>query len=380
VVTSTETPTPTPNPDDEKAQKEKEEKEKAKQAALSKAQNYRLAVGWPTAEAIDNWLARCNSPQISEALPGKSIGQTYLELGWKYGINPAYALAFFTKESSCGTAGSNLAAHDFGNIRWTPGYPTLDGVWRAYPSWTDGMEDWFKLLRENYLSRGATTLAGVLPIYAPESENDTTLYINEVMDWTDIIMAGSAASEVNLDYRWYCQATGFQVGWDFLDYWRAHGGVLTLGWPVRNQEYEGSQLVQYFERGVLEFHPENPPANWIMLRNLGRDAGKAQAAVAGIISPNIGAIYFADTGHWLSGKFAKFWQDGGGLSQFGYPIAEAEVRGHYLIQWFERARFELDLQAPGTGVSLGLVGQEAATRLELAKSILSYARLVAVGK
>jgi hypothetical protein len=104
--------------------------------------------------------------------------------------NHAYALAFFTKESTGGAslANGNLASHNFGNILWTYGYPTLDNVWRAYPTWTDGMEDWFKLIKNNYVAAGLHPVDQILPVYAPESENDTKLYISQVKSWVANIM------------------------------------------------------------------------------------------------------------------------------------------------------------------------------------------------
>jgi hypothetical protein len=370
-VTATVTVSPTPTlsaeeqakkDQEEKDKKEKEEKEKAKQAALTKARGYSLTVGQPDPATIDAWLARCNSPQLQEATPDKTIGQLYVEMGWKYGINSAYALAFFIKESSCGTAGSNLASHNFGNIRWSQGYATLDNTWRAYPSWNAGMEDWFKLLKENYLRGGTATLADVVPTYAPESENDTTLYINQVMDRVDMIMASSTTKNIDLTNGWYCEATGFRVGWDFLDYWGNHGGVVTLGWPISDQEYENGQIVQYFERAVLEYHPENQAPYQILLRALGRKALQAQPSSPAAHKPDTGAVYFPETGYWLSGQFVKTWQDLGGLAQFGYPIGKPVVQGTLLIQWCERGRFELDLQQPDPQVMLGLVGREAETK------------------
>ena len=41
-------------------------------------------------------------------------------LGIKYGINPAYALAFFVHESGCGTKGVARFTKSLGNIRTTP--------------------------------------------------------------------------------------------------------------------------------------------------------------------------------------------------------------------------------------------------------------------
>jgi len=47
----------------------------------------------------------------------------------------------------------------------------------------------------------------------------------------------------------------------------------------------------------------------------------------------------------LSGSFLNYWQANGGLAQFGYPISEEfserlEDGKSYVVQYFERARFE----------------------------------------
>lgn len=150
-----------------------------------------ITQGEPTAAAIDRWLANYHSPHLAEAPAGETIGQIYLRLGRKYGINPAYAVAFFTKESSCGTQGANLSAHNFGNLRWREGFPSLDNVWRAYPDWTSGMEGWFYLIKEYYINDlGKRTVDEILPIYAPDSENDTQLYITQVKQWVNQLMQG----------------------------------------------------------------------------------------------------------------------------------------------------------------------------------------------
>ena len=35
-----------------------------------------------------------------------------------------------------------------------------------------------------------------------------------------------------------------------------------------------------------------------------------------------GVMYFSQTGHTLRGKFLDYWEQNGGLSQFGYPLTE----------------------------------------------------------
>src|SRR5689334_20111629 len=67
-----------------------------------------------------------------------------------------------------------------------------------------------------------------------------------------------------------------------------------------------------------------------------------------------GGRLFPETGYTVSGPFLAYWQSRGGLAAFGYPLSEARVeRGDFpggtaLVQWFERARFELHPEGAGT--------------------------------
>jgi hypothetical protein len=161
---------------------------------------------------------------------------------------------------------------------------------------------------------------------------------------------------------WYFPVTKHYLGFGFLAYWLEHGSVVNLGWPISEEFSENGQVVQYFERGVLEYHPDNPDPFKILLRALGREVEKAQPAVDTSARPDDNAVYFAETGHWLSGQFIKAWNQRGGLTQFGYPIAEPYRAGDKLVQWFERARFEVDTSRANQLVMLGLVGRESAVQ------------------
>ncbi|HEY0071872.1 MAG TPA: Zn-dependent exopeptidase M28 [Chloroflexia bacterium] len=69
--------------------------------------------------------------------------------------------------------------------------------------------------------------------------------------------------------------TGKTVGGKFVEYWRAHGGVALQGYPISEEFTEVSPLngktylVQYFERAVMEYHPENQPPFDVLLSQLG---------------------------------------------------------------------------------------------------------------
>jgi hypothetical protein len=79
-----------------------------------------------------------------------------------------------------------------------------------------------------------------------------------------------------------------------------------------------------------------------------------------------GQLYFAETGHTLRNAFKRHWQSTGGLAQYGYPISEEfyEVNPDngqtYVVQYFERARFEWHPELAGTPyeVLLGLLGNQ----------------------
>ena len=69
--------------------------------------------------------------------------------------------------------------------------------------------------------------------------------------------------------------TGKTVSGIFLDYWKSNGGLVQQGYPISALMTERSPLdgktytVQYFERAVFEYHPENQPPYDVLLSQLG---------------------------------------------------------------------------------------------------------------
>lgn len=135
--------------------------------------------GPPTldAAAIEGVLAAGGSPAAGQ-------GAAFYAAGLRYGIDPAFALAFFAYESSLGTdpfhsLPGGQHTHNIGNITCTPGWQGhCKGRFRVYPSWEAGIDDWFRMLRQEYVAQGRNTLERVLPLYAPPFENDTARYIS----------------------------------------------------------------------------------------------------------------------------------------------------------------------------------------------------------
>ncbi|MGN6699968.1 MAG: sialidase family protein [Thermomicrobiales bacterium] len=159
--------------------------------------------------------------------------------------------------------------------------------------------------------------------------------------------------------------TGHCIRGLFLAYWQEHGGLALNGYPLTDERVEvladgNAYTVQYFERTRLEYHPENQPPYNVLLGQFGRRIHPADPPAA----PRSGAYYFNETGHNLGGDFLAYWQENGGLELFGYPISEEFVQTlengqPYLVQYFERARFEYHLENAGTpyAVELGQFGR-----------------------
>jgi hypothetical protein len=117
--------------------------------------------------------------------------------------------------------------------------------------------------------------------------------------------------------------TGKRLGGAFLQYWQSHGGLMQQGFPISDEFTEVSPLdgrpytVQYFERAVFEWHPENlGTPNNVLLSHLGRfryreryidksAQGPAPRQIAGSVMPSS----LRGGGHHL------VWQD---MRQGGY--------------------------------------------------------------
>jgi len=178
----------------------------------------------------------------------KGKGAFYIEMGKKYGINPAYAVAWARKETSMGTTG--YAVYDSSNGVWgynlynisTHANGISDGIWQNgkcipprggpsdrfcnYGSFEDSIEEYFILLKAYYDGKILTT-PGILPDqlpcpcttpdkilywYAPSSENDTALYIQQIKNWVDEMGATEVGSSGSNGYNGGSGGPGGGVG------------------------------------------------------------------------------------------------------------------------------------------------------------------------
>jgi Mannosyl-glycoprotein endo-beta-N-acetylglucosaminidase len=135
-------------------------------------------------------------PQINRVLaqyhsPASNKGQALYDYGQEYGIDPAFALAFFMHESGFGTQGVAVKTHSLGNIRATAGHPSYNG-YRYYDTWEQGFEDWYRLISQQYVSQwDLSTIDQIIPVYAPAADNNNeAAYIQSVKRAVDTWRAG----------------------------------------------------------------------------------------------------------------------------------------------------------------------------------------------
>jgi hypothetical protein len=155
--------------------------------------------------------------------------------------------------------------------------------------------------------------------------------------------------------------TGKTVSGRFLQHWDTNGGLARYGLPISDEVGEISDTdgqlctVQYFERGVLELHPDNRAPNDVIPSNLGsmryhqRYRGGAPNQRP---STAPGAIRFKETGKTLGGPFLIYWQSKDGDVLLGLPISDefeekSDLDGDTrTVQYFQRGMLELHPDEP----------------------------------
>jgi uncharacterized lipoprotein YbaY len=182
------------------------------------------------------------------------------------------------------------------------------------------------------------------------------------------VLGTAPLAQAQTDQRCFAE-TGFCIGGRIRSYWEENGGLPVFGFPITPQREErvenAAYQAQWFERNRLELHPENPRPYDVLLgrlgdarlRQLGRDWFTFPKADPNVAAAN-GCRYYAQTGHSICGDFLAAYQSYGlsfsgvpgvskaeSLALFGLPLSEPAYETlsdgrQYLVQWFERARFE----------------------------------------
>ena len=70
-------------------------------------------------------------------------------------------------------------------------------------------------------------------------------------------------------YRRYFPETGHVVSFAFLVFYDENGGLDIFGYPISEPMVENGRIVQYFQRARMEWHPERPRDERVVLGALG---------------------------------------------------------------------------------------------------------------
>jgi murein DD-endopeptidase MepM/ murein hydrolase activator NlpD len=185
--------------------------------------------------------------------------------------------------------------------------------------------------------------------------------------------------------------TGFEVCGRLLEYWQQNNGLRVFGLPITAQyeaTIEGQPLqVQWFERNRLELHPENAPPYDVLLGRLGVDGMEQMPADAATSELPGACARIPGAQHDVCGTFLTAWRASGlnlddqvgtseaeSLALFGLPLSAPYIETlqgqEYIVQWFERARFEYHPQNEAPyDVLFGLLGSEVGSQLGIVETV-----------
>lgn len=157
------------------------------------------------------------------------------------------------------------------------------------------------------------------------------------------------------------------IGAMFQPFYDYNGALRIFGYPLSPVIEVRGRQVQWFERARMEYWPENPEPYTVQLGLVGREYTDYRDFPDAQFFPSTADHwFFPETSQSVEGEFLRFWQANGGLRIFGYPISERLVeiepgsRRWKTVQYFERARFELNTLVPPDHperIQLGLLGR-----------------------
>jgi len=150
---------------------------------------------------------------------------------------------------------------------------------------------------------------------------------------TSWISVAAQASDIE-----YFAETGHNVKGDFLSYYRRISNpTIIFGYPITEQfTSKDGNMVQYFQRARFELTSD--PNQKVNLTPLGSKTYKPERQL--VINNPLACREYSQKGYSVCFAFLEFFDQNGGVAQFGYPISPFEFRNEQIVQYFENARFE----------------------------------------
>jgi len=308
-----------------------------------------------------NWMEMPAPPQRSGHYPAglafdPTGGILYTGSYRAGGLNPPSAEYRLWKTN-------NPNAANIAEVAWQEVYRWPEGIW----GWASPLE----LVKPLAIGGPDTTL------YLQTLTADTALWrsTDGGNSWQFVRLPPPTNMPATDPQQSWIAPTGHPISGLWLDFLKTHGDTDNLGYPrtpVIGDPMMGGQTVQYFQRMVLEWHPENPPAYRIQRRLLGDILYPgADPPVPITDAPPPPYHYFPFTpgqitglGHFVANQtrsgqmiyFKDYFDSHGGVDAFGYPKEEPVRRNGMWTQRFQAAVFEyhpefdIDGFLPGTNI------------------------------
>lgn len=203
-------------------------------------------------------LALAESPAAAE-----NTADALWRIPVSYGLDPGVALAFFFHESKYGTLGVARTTLGWGNMRVSEGnvYPRRDfgegrGLFAVYPNYRSSLDDWCRYILRRYVQRGLLTVAQIVPVYAPSTDNNRPpAYIASVVRAVTAWHRLSGPGPFVARDGWEAWGTLFPLGAQQYGYsiprrWLAEGNLGAARSPEL-YDFDGRRSMQWFERGLI---------------------------------------------------------------------------------------------------------------------------------
>jgi len=141
------------------------------------------------------------------------------------------------------------------------------------------------------------------------------------------------------DFKYFIE-TGHNVKGDF---WKFYNGNLNAtflyGYPITEEFVsKDGKTVQYFQRARFERRVDLPEGQRVQLTQLGRVTYVSTGPLN--VSNTFACRTYSETGFPVCFAFLEFFDQYGGVTQFGYPISGFEYHENTIVQYFEKARME----------------------------------------
>lgn len=168
-----------------------------------------------------------------------------------------------------------------------------------------------------------------------------------------------AASAQTQGNRVYYSETGHYVEGEFLNFYLSQPNPeLVFGYPITEAFRDPTTGVQfqYFQRARFELHETISGSTRVQLTPLGQYLYQPEQPFPLEKNPSLCRTF--ENGIDVCYSFLRFFDEHGGIEQFGLPISEVEFHQNRLVQYFERARLEWHPEnaAAGQAVKLSDLG------------------------